>query len=86
VSRPWPGGEPAVEGVRAASDSARQPPGRDVTTGVLIDGEWELDYVGDTRNLDVDIKQLRPRIEADPVHPVLIAKHVSAPREHRDAA
>jgi two-component system response regulator RegX3 len=33
---------------------------------------WGTDYIGDTKTLDVHIKRLRSRIEADPSAPVLI--------------
>jgi two-component system response regulator RegX3 len=46
--------------------------GRVVTRDSLIDRVWGLDYVGDTKTLDVHIKRLRSRIEADPSKPVLI--------------
>ena len=46
--------------------------GRVVTRDTLIDRVWGLDYVGDTKTLDVHIKRLRSRIEADSTHPVLI--------------
>ncbi|MGH9172061.1 MAG: winged helix-turn-helix domain-containing protein [Acidimicrobiales bacterium] len=46
--------------------------GRVVTRDSLIDRVWSLDYVGDTKTLDVHIKRLRSRIEADPSKPVLI--------------
>ncbi len=46
--------------------------GRVVTRDTLIDRVWGMDYVGDTKTLDVHIKRLRSRIEADPSHPVLI--------------
>ncbi|MHB1508921.1 MAG: winged helix-turn-helix domain-containing protein [Acidimicrobiales bacterium] len=46
--------------------------GRVVTRDSLIDRVWGLDYVGDTKTLDVHIKRLRSRIEVDPSHPVLI--------------
>ena len=46
--------------------------GRVVTRDSLIDRVWGLDYVGDTKTLDVHIKRLRSRIELDPSHPVLI--------------
>jgi two-component system, OmpR family, response regulator RegX3 len=47
-------------------------PGRVLTRDTLIDRVWGLDYVGDTKTLDVHIKRLRARIEEDPAHPVLI--------------
>jgi two-component system response regulator RegX3 len=46
--------------------------GRVVTRDTLIDRVWGHDYVGDTKTLDVHIKRLRSRIEADSAHPVLI--------------
>jgi two-component system response regulator RegX3 len=33
---------------------------------------WGGDYFGDTKTLDVHIKRLRSKIEADPANPVLI--------------
>ncbi len=47
-------------------------PGRVVTRDTLIDRVWGMDYVGDTKTLDVHIKRLRSRIEQDPSKPVLI--------------
>ncbi len=46
--------------------------GRVVTRDTLIDRVWGMDYVGDTKTLDVHIKRLRSRIEQDPAKPVLI--------------
>lgn len=46
--------------------------GRVVTRDALIDRVWGLDYVGDTKTLDVHVKRLRSRIEADATRPVLI--------------
>ena len=46
--------------------------GRVVTRDMLIDRVWGMDYVGDTKTLDVHIKRLRSRIEQDPSKPVLI--------------
>jgi two-component system response regulator RegX3 len=46
--------------------------GRVLTRDVLIDRVWGTDYIGDTKTLDVHIKRLRSRIEADPSNPVLI--------------
>jgi two-component system response regulator RegX3 len=46
--------------------------GRVVTRDNLIDRVWGLDYVGDTKTLDVHIKRLRSRIETDPSKPSLI--------------
>ncbi len=46
--------------------------GRVVTRDTLIDRVWGMDYVGDTKTLDVHIKRLRSRVESDPSKPVLI--------------
>jgi two-component system response regulator RegX3 len=46
--------------------------GRVLTRDVLIDRVWGSDYIGDTKTLDVHIKRLRSRIEADPSQPLLI--------------
>jgi two-component system response regulator RegX3 len=43
--------------------------GRVMTRGQLIDRIWGADYVGDTKTLDVHIKRLRTKIEADPGQP-----------------
>ncbi|HVL84985.1 MAG TPA: response regulator transcription factor [Pseudonocardia sp.] len=44
--------------------------GRVLTRGQLIDRVWGADYVGDTKTLDVHVKRLRSKIEADPSMPV----------------
>jgi two-component system response regulator RegX3 len=46
--------------------------GRVLTRSTIIDRVWGHDYVGDTKTLDVHVKRLRSRIEADPAHPKLI--------------
>ena len=46
--------------------------GRVLTRGQLIDRIWGSDYVGDGKTLDVHVKRLRSKIEADPVNPVLL--------------
>ena len=46
--------------------------GRVLTRDVLIDRIWGADYVGDTKTLDVHVKRLRGRVEADPKAPSLI--------------
>jgi two-component system response regulator RegX3 len=43
--------------------------GRVLTRGQLIDHVWGSDYYGDTKTLDVHIKRLRTKIEADPAEP-----------------
>jgi two-component system response regulator RegX3 len=47
-------------------------PGRVLTRGQLIDRVWGADYVGDTKTLDVHVKRLRAKIEADPANPVTL--------------
>lgn len=44
--------------------------GRVLTRGQLIDRVWGTDYYGDTKTLDVHIKRLRSKIEANPAEPV----------------
>ncbi|AMO88805.1 sensory transduction protein regX3 [Corynebacterium simulans] len=43
--------------------------GRVLTRGQLIDRIWGADYVGDTKTLDVHVKRLRSKIEAEPSRP-----------------
>jgi two-component system response regulator RegX3 len=46
--------------------------GRVLTRDILIDRVWGADYVGDTKTLDVHIKRLRAKVEADPRSPTSI--------------
>ena len=46
--------------------------GRVLTRDQLIDEVWGLDYVGDTKTLDVHIKRLRNKVERDPSNPTAI--------------
>ena len=46
--------------------------GRVLTRSQLIDRVWGSDYFGDTKTLDVHVKRLRAKIEADPASPVFI--------------
>ncbi|HUS20787.1 MAG TPA: response regulator transcription factor [Aeromicrobium sp.] len=46
--------------------------GRVLTRGQLIDRVWGADYVGDTKTLDVHVKRLRSKIEADPANPIML--------------
>ena len=46
--------------------------GRVMTRGQLIDRIWGADYVGDTKTLDVHVKRLRGKIEADPANPQIL--------------
>jgi two-component system, OmpR family, response regulator RegX3 len=43
--------------------------GRVLTRMQLIDRVWGADYVGDTKTLDVHVKRLRAKVEADPATP-----------------
>ena len=43
--------------------------GRVLTRMQLIDRVWGADYVGDTKTLDVHVKRLRAKVEADPGNP-----------------
>ena len=42
---------------------------RVLTRMQLIDRVWGVDYVGDTKTLDVHVKRLRAKIERDPGNP-----------------
>ena len=46
--------------------------GRVLTRGQLIDRVWGVDYVGDTKTLDVHVKRLRSKIEQDPENPSIV--------------
>lgn len=46
--------------------------GRVLTRGQLIDRVWGADYFGDTKTLDVHVKRIRAKIEADPSNPTLL--------------
>lgn len=46
--------------------------GRVLTRGQLIDRVWGSNYYGDTKTLDVHVKRIRSRIEADPGEPKLV--------------
>ncbi len=46
--------------------------GRVLTRGQLIDRVWGSDYFGDTKTLDVHVKRIRAKIEADPANPRLL--------------
>jgi two-component system response regulator RegX3 len=43
--------------------------GRVLTRAQIIDRVWGADYVGDTKTLDVHVKRLRAKVEADPGRP-----------------
>ena len=44
--------------------------GRVMTRDQLIDRVWGMNYVGDTKTLDVHVKRLRSKVEEDPSKPV----------------
>jgi two-component system response regulator RegX3 len=46
--------------------------GRVLTRDVLIDRVWGPNYYGDTKTLDVHVKRLRAKVEADPGNPARI--------------
>ncbi len=46
--------------------------GRVLTRDQLIDRVWGSDYVGNTKTLDVHVKRLRAKVEADPSTPTRI--------------
>ena len=46
--------------------------GRVLTRHQLIDRVWGVDYVGDTKTLDVHVKRVRAKIERNPSHPVCL--------------
>lgn len=43
--------------------------GRVLTRGQLLDRVWGADYIGDSKTLDVHVKRLRMKVEADPSVP-----------------
>jgi two-component system alkaline phosphatase synthesis response regulator PhoP len=49
-----------------------QQPGRAFTREQLLSQVWEYEYAGDSRTVDVHVRWLREKIEADPSHPTLI--------------
>lgn len=47
-------------------------PGKVLTRDYLLENIWGYEYVGDTRTVDVHIRHLRQKIEADPANPQYI--------------
>lgn len=47
-------------------------PGRVVTRDLIFDEIWGMDYVGESKTLDVHIKRLRSKVEPDPSKPTRI--------------
>ena len=70
----WVGGEPVRLALKEFEllEMLLRNAGRVMTRGQLIDRVWGADYVGDTKTLDVHIKRLRGKIEADPATPQLL--------------
>lgn len=48
------------------------PPGRVLSRAALLDRVWDHGFFGDERIVDVHIRRLRAKIEADPSDPVLV--------------
>ncbi len=47
-------------------------PNQVISRRQLMQNVWQTDYIGDTRTLDVHIRWVRERIEADPANPRLL--------------
>ena len=47
-------------------------PRRAFSRDLLLEKVWGYDYSGDTRTVDVHVRWLRQKIEADPAHPALL--------------
>ncbi len=47
-------------------------PGQVLTRDVLLERVWGYTYAGDSRTVDVHVRWLREKLEADPAHPILI--------------
>ncbi|QOR45511.1 response regulator transcription factor [Trueperella pecoris] len=45
---------------------------RVLTRSQILDRIWGLDYIGDTKTLDVHVKRIRSKIETDPTNPALL--------------
>ena len=67
--RPRRDGRAAAQGVRPARAARCATPAGCSPAAQLIDRVWGADYVGDTKTLDVHVKRLRAKIEADPANP-----------------
>jgi DNA-binding response OmpR family regulator len=48
------------------------PPGRVFSRAHLLESVWEKGYFGDERIVDVHVRRLRTKIEADPANPELL--------------
>ncbi|MFC5370841.1 response regulator transcription factor [Arcanobacterium bovis] len=47
-------------------------PDRVLTRGQILDRIWGIDYIGDTKTLDVHVKRIRTKIEEDPAQPKIL--------------
>ncbi|XCB29273.1 response regulator transcription factor [Arcanobacterium hippocoleae] len=47
-------------------------PDRVLTRSQILDRIWGIDYIGDSKTLDVHVKRIRSKIEADPANPTLL--------------
>ena len=43
--------------------------GQAISRGELLDGGWGVDWIGDTRTLDVHVRMLRKKLEENPGKP-----------------
>lgn len=46
--------------------------GQSLSRGELLDGVWGIDWIGDTRTLDVHVRMLRKKLEENPAKPRLL--------------
>lgn len=65
------GGEPVAMPLREFEllELFMNNPGRVLTRSQILDRIWGIDYIGDTKTLDVHVKRIRSRIESDPAEP-----------------
>ena len=70
----WVDGEPVKMPLRefAILEMLLQHPGRVITRATLLNRLWGRDYYGDSKTLDVHIRRLRGRVEADPSQPTRV--------------
>jgi len=64
------GSQPVSQRIPLGAISDLSPPG--LVTEQLLDQVWELDFVGDSKTVDVHIRWLRKKLEQDPSHPEYI--------------
>ena len=63
------GGAPHQDRVPAAVRARREPRARCSAGRALLDKVWGYDYFGDGRLVDVHVRRLRTKVEADPANP-----------------